>query len=149
MPSTKTAPKEQTTDKTEQKVERNPLGKRATEFAAETFQQLDISLAFVTKRKAFAEINFLCVQAIENDVAQKVGSANRRKLLRETDDDRLFDSENAEAFDLLIERLQERRRRFGMQHGARVRIECDHGWNCAGLVCSLDDRAHDQLVTEM
>jgi hypothetical protein len=36
-----------------------------------------------------------------------------------------------------------------MQHSARMRIERDYCGHRAGSTRTLDDRAHDQLVTEM
>ena len=49
-----------------------------------------------------------------DDVAEKILGASLGKPFIETNDDCLFDAKDAKSFNLLIESLQERRRRFGM-----------------------------------
>src|SRR5262249_21718056 len=47
-----------------------------TEFAAHPLEQLDVALAVVTKREALAEIDFLRVQTIDDEVFEKILGAN-------------------------------------------------------------------------
>src|SRR6266446_4463399 len=103
----------------------------------------------MTKSKAAPEIDFLCVQTIQDGVTQEILGANLRELLIKVNDDGLLDAEHAERFDLLIESLQQWRRRFGMQHLAGMRLESNHGRHGAGGARALDHRLHDQLVTKM
>jgi hypothetical protein len=97
----------------------------------------------VTKSEAAPEVNFFCMQPILYDVRQKIFSSNLRKLLIETNDDRLLNTEHAKAFNFLIESLQERRRRFGMQHRTRMRIKSYDGGNRTSLTRSFHHRVHD------
>src|SRR5712692_4142170 len=99
--------------------------------------------------KAATEINFLRVQTIDDRVTQEIFSANLSEGLIKVNDDGLFDTEYAERFDLLIERLQKRRRGFRMQHRAWMRLESNHGRHGADSARSLDHRLHDQLMTKM
>ena len=62
------------------------------------------------------------MQTIDDYVAQEIFGADLGESFVEVNDDRLFDSQNAQGFDFLIERLQERRRRFRMQDGSRMGI---------------------------
>ena len=63
--------------------------------------------------------------------------------------DGLFDAHHAERFQLLIEGLQQWRRRLRVQHGPRVGLESDHSWHGAGGAGPLNYRAHNQLMADM
>src|SRR5207244_11725566 len=63
--------------------------------------------------------------------------------------DCLYDTQHAERFDLLIKRLQQRRRRFGMEHGARMRLEGNYSRNSFDRPRLLDDRLYDELMAKM
>src|SRR5207249_1496554 len=109
---------------------RNFVGKEA-EIIADTSQKFDVPFAIMTESKTSAEIDFLRMQTIDEHVAQEIFGTNLGESFIEVNDDRLFDSEHAEGFDFLIKRLQEGRRRFRMQDGARMRLERNHGWDSA------------------
>src|SRR6185436_5091982 len=64
-------------------------------------------------------------------------------------DDRLLYTEYAKRFDLLIESLQQRRRRFRMQNSTRMRIESDDSRHCTRSTRTLDHSLHNQLVPEV
>src|SRR2546426_1867292 len=89
------------------------------------------------------------MQTIDDYVAQEIFGADLGESFVEVNDDRLFDSQNAQGFDFLIECLQERRRRFRMQDGSRVRLERNHGWGSADRACTFDDRLHNELMAQM
>jgi hypothetical protein len=116
---------------------------------ADSPQQLDISFAIVTEGEAATEINFLCLQPLLHYVSQKIFSANLGELFIETNDNGLFDTEYPKPFDFLIEGLQKRRRRFGMQNGARMWVESNYGWNRAGRTRPLHHSTHDQLMPKV
>jgi hypothetical protein len=97
----------------------------------------------MTKGEAAPEVDFLCMQPILNNVREKIFSPNLGKRLVKTNNDRLLDTKHAKAFNFLIESLQERRRRFRMQHGARVRIESYDCRHRACFTCPFNYRAHD------
>jgi hypothetical protein len=127
---------------------RHFVGKKP-KILADSPQQFDVAFTIVTKREATAKINFFCVQSILDNVAKKILRSSLRKTLIETDYDRLLNTEHAKPFNFLIESLQERWRRFGMQHRARVGIESYHSRDRAGLAGSFHYRAHDQLVAQV
>src|SRR5260370_38288689 len=105
---------------------------------------MDVTFTVVTEGKTSAEIDFLGMQTIDDHVAQEILGADLGESFVEVNNDRLFDSEHAQGFDFLIERLQEWRRRFRMQDGARMRLERNHGWDSADRVRTFDDRFHNQ-----
>src|SRR6266581_1992593 len=106
-------------------------------------QQIDVALAIMAKSKTAAQVNLFCVQTIDYYIAQEVLRADLRKLLIKMNYDGLFNAQHSERFDLLIEGLQQRRRGFGMQDGARMRLEGNNGRRGAGCFCSFDDCLHD------
>jgi hypothetical protein len=112
-------------------------------------QQLDVAFTFMTERKSTTEIYFPSVQPIDDDITQEILGAYLGKGLVEVNDDGLFDAEHAERLHFLIEGLQEWRRGLGMQDGAGMRLESNHGRHGANCSRSLDHRLHDQLVTKM
>jgi hypothetical protein len=116
---------------------------------ADSSQKFDIALATMTERKAAAEINFFRVQAIRNHSAQEIFGANLREVLIKVNDYGLFDPQYAQGFYLLIERLQEGWRGFGMEQSARMRVECDHGGHGARRPGPLNNRFHDQLMPQV
>ena len=83
----------------------NFVGKKP-QVLADSPQQFDVAFTIVTKREAAAKVNFLCVQSILDDVAQKILRSSLRKTLIETDYDRLLNTEHAKPFHFLIESLQ-------------------------------------------
>jgi hypothetical protein len=103
----------------------------------------------MSKRKAAPEINLFCMQAILDDFAQEIFGPNPGKRFVEVDDDCLFDPEDAQSFDLLIECLQQWWRGLGMQDGARMWLKRDHGWHRANFARALHDGLHDELMAEM
>ena len=127
---------------------RNFLGKES-EILADALQKFDVPFAIMTESKTAAEIDVPGMQPIGDHVAQEIFGANLGERFVEMNDDRLFDSQNAEGFDFLIESLQEWRRRFRMQDGARVRLERNYGWDSADRVCAFDDRLHNELMAQM
>ena len=126
----------------------NFIGKEA-QISAHTSQQFDVALAIMAESKAAAEVNFFRLQTLLDRVAQKIFGADQRKLFRKGDDNRLLDAEHAKAFDLLIQSLQQRWRRFRMQYGSRMRIESDHRGHGIKFARSFDDCAHHQLMAQM
>src|SRR5207237_1281975 len=72
-----------------------------------------------------------------------------RELLCKANDYGLLDTENGQRFNLLIEGLQQGGRRLRMQHGARMRIESDHGGHSTDCAGALRHCGHDQLMTQM
>src|SRR5437667_3165910 len=89
------------------------------------------------------------MQTIDDYVAQEIFGADLGESFVEVNDDRLFDSQNAQGFDFLIERLQERRRRFRMQDGSRMGLERKHSWQGADRVRTFNDRLHNELMDQM
>jgi hypothetical protein len=89
------------------------------------------------------------MQAVLDDFAQEIFGPNPGKRFVEVDDDCLFDPENAQSFDLLVECLQQWRRGLGVQDGARMRLKSDYGRHGANCARALHDRFHDELVAEM
>jgi hypothetical protein len=59
----------------------------------------------VTEGEPLTQVHLPGVQPLHHNVSKKVGRANRSKLFRETNNDGLFNTQNAKRFDLLIERL--------------------------------------------
>src|SRR6266581_3318912 len=106
-------------------------------------QQIDVALPIVTKSKTAAQVNLFCVQTIDNYIAQEVLRADLRKLLIKMNYDGLFNAQHSERFDLLIESLQQRRRGFGMQDGARMRLEGNNGRRGTSRLRAFDHRLHD------
>jgi len=89
------------------------------------------------------------MQTIDDYVAQEIFGADLGESFVEVNDDRLFDSQNAQGFDFLIERLQERRRRFRMQDGSRMGLEREHSWQGSDRVRTFNDRLHNELMAQM
>src|SRR5687768_8014852 len=89
------------------------------------------------------------MQAIVDYFVEKIVGGLRRELVVKMYDDRLFDAENFKIREPLIERLEQRRCRLGIQYGARMRIECDRRGMCADSLCTFNDCLHYLLMTEM
>ena len=89
------------------------------------------------------------MQTIDDYVAQEIFGADLGESFVEVNDDRLFDSQNAQGFDFLIECLQERRRRFRMQDGSRMGLEREHSWQGSDRVRTFNDRLHNELMAQM
>jgi hypothetical protein len=72
------------------------------EFVTDSAQKLYVSFPVVPEGKTTAQIDFPSVQSLFDYISQEVLSSDLRKLLSETYDYGLFDSEDAEAFHLLV-----------------------------------------------
>src|ERR1700738_3557741 len=125
------------------------LARDKAQLAADAAEQFDVSFTVMAKGESLTEINLLRLQTLLDYIKQKFARGNSRKLLREANDDCLLYAQHAKPLNLLIESLEQRWRRLRMQHGARMWIERDHGWDSPDCACSFDDRAHDQLVAEV
>ena len=68
----------------------------------------------MTEGKAAAEINLLRVQPISDHSTQKIFGPNLGEVLIKPNDYCLFDAQDTQRFYLLIERLQQGRRGFGV-----------------------------------
>jgi len=125
------------------------LIRKKAQLAAHLSQQLDIAAPALAKSEAFAQINLACMQAIVNDLLEENLSRLAGKLAGKSDDDRLFNAEYLKICQPLIEGLQQRRSRFSMKHGPRMRIECDRRRSGPDSLCPLDNRLHYSLVSEV
>jgi len=127
---------------------RHLVSKKA-ETLTDNSQEADITLAAMTEGKAAAEVDLFRVQPIGNYRPQEITRANLGEVLIKANDYGLFDSQHAQRLYLLIEGLEERRRRFRMEQCARVRVERDHRWHGARRPSPLNNRFHDELMPEM
>jgi hypothetical protein len=91
----------------------NFVGEKS-EFRADFSQQLDISAAICAEREAFAQVNFSRLKSFVDNVAQKNFGVLRGEIFVETNDDCLPMPRNSKRGQSLIERLQQRRRIFGI-----------------------------------
>src|SRR5207302_655917 len=80
---------------------------------------------------------------------EEIFGANLREVLIKANDYRLLNTQHAQCFDLLIESLQEGRRRFGMEQCARMGVESEHRRHSACCPGPFDYCLHDELVPEM
>src|SRR5207245_11448357 len=88
-------------------------------------------------------------QSFFDNVSQKIFGANLRELFCEANNDRLFDAEDAKAFNLLIQSLQQGRGRFRVKYFARMWMESDHGRHGANCASSFGNSSNDQLMTKV
>ena len=129
---------------------RNFIGNE-TEPAAYFFEQLDISLAIVSKARAATEINLFGMQAIQLTTSRRKSSARIcENALVEMNDDCLFDSEDAQGFDLSDQNVCSS---GGADSGCRTARGCGSNVITVGTApiarAALHDGFHDELMAEM
>src|SRR5690606_37872920 len=89
------------------------------------------------------------VEPIMDDLANKLVSRLVGELLVKLDDDRLLYPKHLKIREPLVQRLQQRRGRFGMQHRPRMRVKSDRRRHRIDGASTLDHRLHYPLVPQM
>jgi len=84
------------------------FSRNKTKFFTDARQQVDVPFTVMTECESFSQINFLRMKSFLDDVVQKLARTNLRKLFREPHYDGLFNPQNSEAFNFLIECLKQR-----------------------------------------
>src|SRR5213075_3144548 len=124
------------------------VGRKAKFFAHFT-QKPDVAAAVFAKRKSLTKIDLFRVQAIVDNIVEKIIGGLSGKIFVEGYHDGLFYTEHLKICETLIKRLQQGRGGFGMQHRTRVRIERNGCRNRSDRFRSLDDRFHYPLMPQM
>ena len=118
---------------------------RAAHFSEERY----VAAAIFAESKAFAQIDLLRMQTVANDIVQEILGRLRRKLKRKRNDYSLLDSENRKICKPLVECLEQRWSRFGMQDCSRMRVKCNGRRHCTNSSSTVDDVTHYPLMPEM
>ena len=116
---------------------------------AELLQQREIAGAAGAETEIVADQHITRIQAANQDALHEFFRRQRGEGFAEAADMHMRDAERAQDFQLLAQRGQPRRRRIGREDFTRMRLEGQHGGQCANRGRARGQPRQHGLVTKM